>query len=118
MHKNNSWEDICREVAENEGIDEYGMSETAVKLLTSLYEQGTIPLKRLPYFLNKKVEEIESFVLPALVESTDEQPAMVMITPRGVKLTDEGCQELVKRNLVESCGDLSNIDEEYFQNIE
>lgn len=118
MHKNNSWEDICREVAENEGIDEYGMSESAVKLLKSLYDQGTIPLKRLPYFLNKKVEEIESFVLPALVETTDEQPAMVMITPRGVRLTDEGCQELVKRNLVESCQDLSDVDEEYFQNIE
>lgn len=118
MHQNDSWEDICKQVADNEGIDEYGMSETSVKLLKSLYEQGTIPLKRLPYFLNKKVEEIENFILPALVEGTDEQPSMVMITPRGLRLTEEGCQELVKRNLVEICGDLSNIDEEYFQNIE
>lgn len=118
MHTQDSWEDICGEVAQNEGIDEYGMHESSVKLLKSICEQGVIPLKRLPYFLNKKIEEIENYVLPPLVESTDEQPSLIMITPRGVKLTEEGYQELVKRDLVEVCAESNNIDEEFFQNIE
>lgn len=100
MDKNSSWEDICRKVAENEGIDEYGMHESSLNLLKCIYKYDSIPLKRLPYFLNKKIEEIENYVLPSLVEDTDEQPALIMIGPRGVRLTEAGCDELIKRGLI------------------
>jgi Holliday junction resolvasome RuvABC ATP-dependent DNA helicase subunit len=102
MDKESSWQDVCRKVAENEGIDEYGMHESSLSLLKAIYKHDVIPLKRLPYFLNKKIEEIENYVLPPLVEDTDEQPSFIVITPRGVRLTEDGYQELIKRNLVES----------------
>lgn len=100
MDKNSSWEDVCRKVAENEGIDEYGMHESSLHLLKCIYKHNSIPLKRLPYFLNKKIEEIENYMLPALVEDTKEQPSLIMITPKGVRLTEAGYGELIKRKLI------------------
>lgn len=100
MEQSNSWSEVCKKVAENEGIDEYGMHESSLTLLKNIYKNEVIPLKRLPYFLNKKIEEIENHILPPLMEDTDEQPAVIMVTPRGVRLTDYGNQELVKRKII------------------
>lgn len=100
MDKSSSWEYICKKVAKNEGIDSYGMHESSLNLLKCIYKHNSIPLKRLPYFLNKKIEEIENYILPPLVEETDEQPSLIMIGPRGVRLTEAGYEELIKRNLI------------------
>lgn len=100
MDTKSSWEDICKTIAENEGIDEYGMHESSLTLLKAIHKNEIIPLKRIPYFLNKKIEEIENYVLPPLMEDTEEQPAVIRITPRGVRLTENGYEELLKRNLV------------------
>jgi Holliday junction resolvasome RuvABC ATP-dependent DNA helicase subunit len=101
MEKEDSWEEICRKVAENEGIDEYGMHESSLSLLKVLSKHKTVPMKRIPYFLNKKIEEIENYLLPCLVNDTDEQPSLVSVTPRGLRLTEAGMQELIKRDLIE-----------------
>lgn len=101
MEEEGSWEEICEKVAENEGIDKYGMHESSLSLLKILSKHKTVPMKRIPYYLNKKIEEIENYILPCLVNDTDEEPSLVSVTPRGLRLTEAGRQELIKRDLLE-----------------
>jgi Holliday junction resolvasome RuvABC ATP-dependent DNA helicase subunit len=109
MDKEGSWEEICEKVAENEGIDKYGMHESNLALLKVLSKHKTVPMKRVPYFLNKKIEEIENYILPCLVNDTDEQPSLVSVTPRGLRLTEAGMQELIKRDLIEESDIMEEI---------
>ena len=109
MEKEGSWEEICEKVAENEGIDKYGMHESNLALLKVLSKHKTVPMKRIPYFLNKKIEEIENYILPCLVNDTDEQPSLVSVTPRGLRLTEAGLQELIKRDLLEESDIMEEI---------
>ena len=109
MEKEGSWEEICEKVAENEGIDKYGMHESNLALLKVLSKHKTVPMKRIPYFLNKKIEEIENYILPCLVNDTDEQPSLVSVTPRGLRLTEAGIQELIKRDLIEESDIMEEI---------
>ena len=103
LHKsmnNLTWEETARVVAENEGIDEFGMHETHLTILKQLYKHKTIGIKRLQYIINKKLEEIEKYVLPWLLSDSEDQPSLVCVTPRGLKLTKQGKLELLKRNLI------------------
>jgi len=100
MHKEVSWQDAAREVALNEGIDEYGMSEPSLSVLKTLSQHGSVALKRLQYVLGKKIEEIEKYILPELLMGTDDQPPLINITKSGLILTEDGKKELEKRNLI------------------
>jgi Holliday junction resolvasome RuvABC ATP-dependent DNA helicase subunit len=96
MHDEKSWVEVAKEVAEHEGIDEYGMHESNLKVLNFLNENGCIAIKRLEYMLGKKTEEIEKYILPSLVCGQDGCP-LVSITKSGLKITDKGILELKKR---------------------
>jgi Holliday junction resolvasome RuvABC ATP-dependent DNA helicase subunit len=98
---NLSWADTAKTIASNEGIDEYGMHETHLSILKYVYKYKTVAMKRLQYLLNKKIEEIEKYILPWLLADSEDQPSLVYVTPRGLKLTKQGRKELLKRNIIE-----------------
>ena len=95
-----SWRETAETIAENEGIDEHGMHETHLAILKYLHRYKTVATKRLQYLLNKKTEEIEKYILPWLLADSEDQPSLIYVTPRGLKLTRQGRKELIKRNLI------------------
>lgn len=104
MNPEKNWDEVCSIVAENEGIDKYGMHESYLAVLKVLASHKTVSLKRLPYYLNRKIEEIESSILPWLMAESEEQASLVSIGPKGLSLTKSGIQELKKRNLLRKKG--------------
>lgn len=96
--KPDSWENITAKIAEDNEIDEFGMTKQRLKILKSL-NQGPVAEKRLPGIAGVKAEELEKFILPWLMEQTDDQESFVSVTSRGYCLTDVGRNELEKRNI-------------------
>ena len=91
-----SWQEIAKELASDEGIDEFGMSAVHLKILRAL-KDGPIAKNRIVHVVGRKLEEVERYIMPVLLTSTDDQPAMVEVLPRGYSLTEEGFAELRKR---------------------
>lgn len=92
------WADVARSVAEDEGIDEYGMHELHLKILKGL-GQGPVAQKRVAVLAGRKVEEVERFLMPWLLAETDDQPALTKVTGRGYTITEAGLAELEKRGV-------------------
>ncbi len=92
------WENIASNVAEDNDIDPFGMTYQRLAILKSL-GNGPVAEKRLPSIAGVKVEELEKFILPWLMEGTDDQPSLVCVTARGYALTESGLNELDKRNI-------------------
>jgi Holliday junction resolvasome RuvABC ATP-dependent DNA helicase subunit len=85
-------------VASDEGVDEYGMNEVHLKVLKAL-SNGPLASKRIPTVTGRKEEEVEKYIMPYLLCITEDQPAMVTTCSKGYVLTDDGRNELLKRNL-------------------
>lgn len=93
-----TWEEIAEEVAKDEGIDEFGMSRTHLRILKAL-SQGPIAKNRMCYTVGSKLEEVENFVMPFLLTESEEQPALVTVTYAGYTITKAGLAELDKRGI-------------------
>lgn len=100
MYQEKTWEEVAKEVAQHEGIDEYGMHESSLKVLEFVHEQGSVAIKRLEYLLGKKIEEIEKYILPALVCGNENHSPLMTVTKSGLKITDQGKLELKKREIL------------------
>ena len=74
------------------------MTGQRLRVLKSL-GQGPIAANRLPNSAGCKIEELDKFILPWLLESTEEAPPMVIVTSRGYSITEAGLDELNKRKL-------------------
>ena len=98
MDEGLSWEEVARQVAEDEGIDQYGMANVHFKVLRSL-ANGPVSQRRMPTITGRKMEEVDRFIMPWLMTETDDQPALVGVGPRGYILTDAGVAELSKRGI-------------------
>lgn len=98
MELTKSWEDIAKQVAHDEGIDEFGMHNLHLKVIRAL-ANGSISQKRMPTVVGRKEEEVERFVMPWLMTETEDQPALVTMTSRGYALTDAGMEEIAKRDI-------------------
>ena len=98
MHKQKPWDEVAKQIATNEGIYEFGMHEIHLKILTAL-GQGPIAKNRIGNGTGKKDEEIEKFILPWLLCSTDDSPALVDVSTKGYIITQAGLNELDKRNI-------------------
>lgn len=92
------WEDIARQVAEDNEIDEFGMSHQRVNILRAL-GNGPIAKNRLAFVAGCKVEELEKFVLPALLANTPDRAPLIAVISKGYSLTEEGRTELDKRGI-------------------
>lgn len=109
MNPDKTWEEVCSIVAENEGIDKFGMHESYLAVLKVLASHQCVALKRLPYYLNRKIEEIESSILPWLMADSEEQPSLVLVGPKGLKLTKAGVNELKRRGFKNKKGVLNEV---------
>lgn len=109
MQPNATWKDIAKEVATDEGIDEFGMSLVHLKILRAL-KDGPIAKNRIVNVVGRKLEEVERYIMPVLLTSTDDQPAMVEVQSRGFALTDAGFAELERRGIEKVSDDESESD--------
>lgn len=98
-----SWEDVANRVAEDNEIDPFGMTYKRLAILKAL-GQGPVAEKRLPIVAGVKAEELQKYVLPWLLEATDEQLPYITVTTRGYSITEAGLEELSKRS-VPHCGE-------------
>lgn len=98
MQPSRPWADLAREVAADEGIDEFGMHETHLRILRAL-GQGPVAKNRIVNVAGAKLEEVERFLMPWLLTETDDQPALVTVTNKGYTITEAGLAELDKRSV-------------------
>lgn len=99
MHPELSWEEVARRVAEDNGIDEFGMSGQRVLILKSLAD-GAISKQRLAAVAGCKLEELEKFIMPPLMSRTADQAPMVQVSSKGYEITDAGRAQLTLRGHV------------------
>lgn len=93
-----TWVKVAHEVAIDEGIDEHGMHETHLKILRAL-GNGPIARQRIALVAGRKEEETERYILPWLLTATDDQEALITVTPKGYTITQAGLEELEKRGI-------------------
>jgi Holliday junction resolvasome RuvABC ATP-dependent DNA helicase subunit len=98
MDKSIDWSEIAQQVAEDEGIDKFGMSEVHFKVLKSL-ATGPVAQSRMTTVVGRKIDEVEKFIMPWLLTETDDQPALVGVSRRGYVLTDAGREQLSLRGI-------------------
>lgn len=98
MHPHSSWEEIAAKVAEDNEIDRFGMTYKRLAILKAL-GQGPIAEKRLPIVAGVKADELNKFIMPWLMSSTDDQQAMVTVSHRGYSITMAGVEQLNIRNI-------------------
>ena len=94
---NNDWESVARQVAEDEGIDEFGMHEVHLKILRAL-SNGPIARNRIGFVAGRKDEEVDNYLIPWLMTETEDQPALIAVSQRGYVITQAGIAELEKRD--------------------
>lgn len=91
---NCSWVDAVKAIAKDMGLNEYGMTMKQVKVLTAV-GQRPISKNNLVTVAGCRIEELEKFVLPELMDYAGGGPFMAstskgtMITRAGVKRLDE-----------------------------
>jgi Holliday junction resolvasome RuvABC ATP-dependent DNA helicase subunit len=98
MRPEKTWEEIAKDIARREGIDEYGMSNVTLTILKALRKE-VIPRQRMPNIVGRKMEEVERYIMPALLTSTEDEPALVQVSRRGYVITEAGLEELNKRKI-------------------
>lgn len=99
MNPDDSWDVIARRIAEDHGIDEYGMTLQRLKVLEVL-GQGPISASQLPHLIFVKEDELRKFVLPPLQAITTEQPVpLITVSSRGFTITQAGLKELDRRGI-------------------
>jgi Holliday junction resolvasome RuvABC ATP-dependent DNA helicase subunit len=78
-----NWRDIAARVSRSHGIDRFGLTRQRLNILVALGQLGAISRGRMADFARCGMEELEKFVMPALLVATAEEPAMVAVTNRG-----------------------------------
>lgn len=99
MHPTMEWASIALEVAKDNDIDEHGMSRKHIDILKSLKAKA-VAKERLPIMIGVKKAELERKLMPLLLCSTDDQPALVEVASDGYGITEAGRAELAKRGLL------------------
>lgn len=98
MNPHLTWVQVARKVAEDNEIDEFGMIYKRLAILKAL-GQGPVAEKRLPIIAGCKSEELEKFILPWLLASTEDQSALITVTHKGYTITEAGLKELDIRRI-------------------
>jgi Holliday junction resolvasome RuvABC ATP-dependent DNA helicase subunit len=93
-----SWEAAALQVAKDRGIDEYGMTQQRLNILSAL-GQGPLSKNRVCLEARCQIEELERYVMPVLLSDLTGDPALVTTSTRGYCLTRAGLAELDKRGI-------------------
>lgn len=92
------WDDVAAVVAQDHGIDKYGMTNSRVEILRAL-GQSPVSSSQLPFVVHVKEEELRKFIMPPLMSRTPDQEPLVTVSSRGYTITKSGLNELDKRNI-------------------
>ena len=98
MNGGHTWKEIVIKVARQHGIDELGMSKQQVAILAALGQEA-VSKNRLCYVAGVQPEELQEFIMPPMLVSVEDQPALVAVDSRGYIITEAGRKELDKRGL-------------------
>jgi len=93
-----NWTDLCNEVADDNGIDEHGLSEQHLRVLR-LLSRGPISKDRMAMCFQISKDELEKMVMAPILSHTDDNPALVTICSKGYYLTDAGKDALSLRKI-------------------
>ena len=74
------------------------MSAVHLSVLKAL-KDAPVAKNRLTTLIGKKIEEVENYIMPVLLSSTEDQASMVRVTNKGFEITATGTNELKKRGL-------------------
>lgn len=93
------WESVANAVAEDNGIDSYGMTYIRLNILKAL-GQNPMSASQLPFVAHVKEEELKKYIMPVLLARTPDQPfPLVSVSSRGYTITPAGLEELNKRGI-------------------
>jgi hypothetical protein len=93
------WEAIAARVARSHGIDRFGLTRQRLNVLVALGQVGAVSRGRMADYAGCGIEELEKFVMPALLIATVDDPAMVAVTNKGYAITWRGIAELDRRGI-------------------
>ena len=93
------WEAVAARVARSLEIDRYGLTRQRLVVLVALGQLGAASKGRMADFAGCGLEELEKFVMPALLVATADDPAMVVVTNKGYAVTRRGLEELDRRGI-------------------
>ncbi len=93
------WEAIAARVAGSHGIDRFGLTRQRLNVLVALGQLGPVSKGRMADHASCGIEELEKFVMPALLAVTADAPAMVAVTNKGYAITYRGIEELERRGI-------------------
>jgi hypothetical protein len=99
MNGGMDWEATAARVARSLKIDRYGLTRQRLVVLVALGQLGAISKGRLADHAGCGLAELEKFVMPALLVSTPDDPAMVVVTNKGYAITHRGLEELDRRGV-------------------
>lgn len=89
---NCSWEDAANRIAKDMGLNKWGMTVRQVKVLSAL-GQRPISKNNLTTVAGCRIEELERYVLPELMDYSNGGPLMASM-PRGSAITRAGLKRL------------------------
>lgn len=92
------FEEIASIVAEDNGIDKFGMTYQRLDILRAL-KDGPISKNRMVDIAQCKIEELEKYVMPSLMARTPDQNPLVAVSSKGFCITEDGKKELSKRGI-------------------
>ena len=93
------WDRVAARVARSLKIDRYGLTRRRLNVLVALGQVGAVSKGRMTDYAGCGSEELEKFVMPALLVATTDDPAMVAVTNKGYAITWRGIQELDRRGI-------------------
>lgn len=98
MSPDETWDEVIRKVARDEGIDELGMQSIHRRVIEAL-ASAPVAKSRMPVVVGRKKEEVERYVMPWLMSDTEDGKALVKVTNRGFELTPEGMSACRNRGI-------------------
>lgn len=93
-----TWEEACKTVANDIGLDEWGMTTRQVAIMSAL-GQRPIAEGRLPEVARCRINQVKRFELPGLMNYYNGGPFVVSVTGRGMCISRAGLAELDKRRI-------------------
>jgi hypothetical protein len=99
LNGGDDWESVAARVARSLKIDRFGLTKRRLKVLMALGQIGAVSKGRMTDYAGCGIEELEKFVMPALLVATADDPAMVAVTNKGYIITWRGIEELDRRGI-------------------
>ena len=98
-YRNVSWKEAAAMVAEQKGIDEFGMDRSSREILKILGKSEYTSIAKLANYSGRNEIELEEMILPAMVNPVNGE-GLIRHTNHGWSLTTTGIKEAEKRNIV------------------